>query len=274
MATLFDKDIDSKFFGAESNEWLGIVLATDSQEQQIKGIGGYGYRRRVAIMGHHPSTQEIKDSNIVFALVQLGVTDGTGAKNRDKKIKIEQGDVVIGKFLDNAKQVPLITGVLGRTEGIKYGKGRFDIKSGYSKGDKKLPLTYGDESTGDKGFCAALGIVATPNNKRKSGKNQLKKAGLQGGAEVGAISTPKLNPKDIFNVLKENPDINLESITSGLTEELGDLPDSLSKAFSDPSSLTNPTQFFNVGEAGSFLKDNSLLNKVDLEQLGQVFKPD
>ena len=274
MATLYDQDVDSKFFGAGGNNWLGIVLPFDSQEQQQKGIGGYGFRRRVAIMGHHPSTEEIKDSNIVFALVQLGVTDGSGATNRDRKIRIEQGDVVVGYFLDgDSKQNPIITGVLGRTQGIKYGKGRFDIKSGYSKGDKKLPLTYGDESTGDKGFCAALGIVATPNNKRKSGENQLKKAGLQGGAEVGAIPTPKLDPKDIVNVLKENPDINLESITSGLTEELGDLPDSLIKTFSDPSSLTNPTEFFNVSEAGSFLKDDSLLN-ADALNIGQVLKSD
>ena len=208
MATLYDQDVDSKFFGSGGNNWLGIVLPFDSQEQQQKGIGGYGFRRRVAIMGHHPSTQEIKDSNIVFALVQLGVTDGSGAINRGRKIQIEQGDVVAGYFLDgDAKQNPIITGVLGRTQGIKYGKGRFDIKSGYSKEgtNKKLPLTYGDESTEDKGFCAALGIVATPNNKRKSGENQLKKSGI-GSGKVGAIPEPKLNPKDIVNVLKENPD--------------------------------------------------------------------
>ena len=37
---------------------------------------------------------------LYFATTALGVSDGTGAGNRQKKPALSQGDVVMGKFLD------------------------------------------------------------------------------------------------------------------------------------------------------------------------------
>jgi len=191
-----DVDLNDKFYGAKGNNWLGIVLPFDSQEEQLKGQGGFGYRRRVAIMGHHPSTGEIKDSNITFALVQLGVTDGSGAANRSKKVLIAQGDVVVGYFLDgDAKQNPIITGVLGRTKGIKYGKGRFDIKSGYGGGgtDKKLALTYTDEATGDNPPCFPLAINTTSKQDRVEATEQTEKGGVSTEPETDTLKEPPID---------------------------------------------------------------------------------
>ena len=191
-----DVDLNDKFYGAKGNNWLGIVLPFDSQEEQLKGQGGFGYRRRVAIMGHHPSTGEIKDSNITFALVQLGVTDGSGAANRSKKVLIAQGDVVVGYFLDgDAKQNPIITGVLGRTKGIKYGKGRFDIKSGYGGGgtDKKLALTYTDEASGDNPPCFPLAINTTSKQDRVEATEQTEKGGVSTEPETDTLKEPPID---------------------------------------------------------------------------------
>jgi len=200
MATLYDKDIDTKFFGSGSKDWIGIVLPFESQEQQIKGQGGYGFRRRVAIMGHHPSGQEIKDSNIVFALIKLSLTDGSGAANRSRKVRVYQGDVVVGVFLDDAKQHPMITGILGRTNPDTniYGKGRFDIKSGFApeSSSKQLPLTSGPETTGDNPPCFALGITATPKNKRSNASEKLSKSGLPTSPKLDALPSPKV-PLDV-----------------------------------------------------------------------------
>mgnify|MGYP001167696182 FL=1 len=244
MATLYDKDIDTKFFGGGKN-WLGIVLPFDSQEQQFKGQGGFGYRRRVAIMGHHPSSQEIKDSNIVFALVMLGVTDGTGAANRDRKIKIAQGDVVVGIFLDDAKQEPMITGVLGRTKGIKYGKGRFDIKSGYSGGsDKKLPLTATDESTGDNPSCFPLAINATSKQDRVDATGQTEKSGVSTEPEKDTLKEPPIDEeaqKRIDEKVKEKVEEGLdgdEAKSEAITEVDEELRE---EANGLPASTTNLT---------------------------------
>ena len=81
-------------------------------------------------MGSHPSDETVKDTDIIYAMVALGVSDGTGAGGKKKTPALSQGDVVMGKFMDgDRKQNPVITNVLGRTKGVRYGSGRFDIKT-------------------------------------------------------------------------------------------------------------------------------------------------
>ena len=59
----------------------------------------------------------------------------------------------------------MITGILGRTnpDAKIYGKGRFDIKSGFASGSssKPLALTSGPETTGDNSPCFALAITGS-----------------------------------------------------------------------------------------------------------------
>ena len=131
-----------KFYGVGNDKWLGIVLSNSAQRTQIEGTGGFGLRVKVAIMGFHSSEEgELADDEITYALVQLGVTDGTGAANRQRSIRLTQGDVVTGEFLDgSARQQPVITGCLGRTSGTRYGKGRFESKTGFEGKNKPLGL--------------------------------------------------------------------------------------------------------------------------------------
>ena len=68
-----------KFFGADTHEWIGVVLSDEAQRAQIEGTGGWGVRYKVAIMGHHPTDQtQVKDEDIQYANVVFGVTDGDG----------------------------------------------------------------------------------------------------------------------------------------------------------------------------------------------------
>ena len=131
-----------KFYGVGNDKWLGIVLSNSAQRTQIEGTGGFGLRVKVAIMGFHSSEEgELADDEITYALVRLGVTDGTGAINRQRSIRLTQGDVVTGEFLDgSARQQPVVTGCLGRTSGTRYGKGRFESKTGFEGKNKALGL--------------------------------------------------------------------------------------------------------------------------------------
>ena len=90
--------MDNDYFGLGTHEWIGIVLPYESQKDQSDGNAGFGYRFKVAMMGNHPNNNTIKDKDIVYALVRLGPTDGTGAGSRKKTPAISQGDVVTGKF--------------------------------------------------------------------------------------------------------------------------------------------------------------------------------
>ena len=73
---------NTDFYGLSTHEWIGRVLSYESQQEQLDGTAGWGYRYRVAIMGSHPTDGSIKDEEVVFSLVALGVSDGSGAGGR------------------------------------------------------------------------------------------------------------------------------------------------------------------------------------------------
>jgi len=133
---------DGNFYGLGTHDWIGTVLEYKSQKGQQDGDTGFGIRRRVAIMGYHPSSKaQLPDDRIIFALVALPTTAGSGAAGRHTSVRVAQGDVVMGKFLDgDAKQNPIILHVLGRTKGTIYGTGRFDAKTGFVGSIKKNNL--------------------------------------------------------------------------------------------------------------------------------------
>ena len=181
---------DLDFYGLITNEWIGMVLPYKSQQNQTDGDAGFGYRFRVAIMGNHPDDGDgtVRDEDIVFAVTALGVSDGTGAGNRQKKPAISQGDVVMGKFLDgDRKQNPVITNVLGRTEATKYGTGRFQSKTGFVGSTKAANLYNRQESSESAGICSPKAI---PPNSSKNAPNEegLLKSGLPDIPTVGALS--------------------------------------------------------------------------------------
>ena len=184
--------MDNDYFGLGTHEWIGMVLPYDSQKEQSDGNAGFGYRFKVAIMGNHPNNNSIKDKDIVYALVRLGVTDGSGAGSRKKTPAIAQGDVVTGKFLDgDRKQNPMITGVLGRTAGTKYGTQRFDSKTGFVGSTKAGTLLGRQEFSEQVPLCTPKAKSGTAKPKRKSPLAAMKRAGLPTGlAKLNAFAQP------------------------------------------------------------------------------------
>ena len=146
-------------------------------------------------MGHTPSDKaKLPDEKVIFALVGLPTNAGSGAGNRKSKVKLSQGDVVFGRFIDqNTEQVPIILGVLGRTKEIVYGEGRFDIKPGLVGNTQALNLLGTQETNDDRGGCSP-GATTSPKTEAKT-PTQL--GGLIPG-KVGAIPTPKINPLDLI----------------------------------------------------------------------------
>jgi len=221
---------DLDFYGLNTNEWIGMVLPYESQKNQIDGDAGFGYRYRVAIMGSHPSDNSIKDEEIVFAIVALGVSDGTGAGNRQKNPAISQGDVVLGKFLDgDRRQNPVIMNVLGRTEGIKYGKGRFQPKTGFVGSTHAMDLFDRQESSEAHGICSPRAITpsATENKPNIAG---LLKSGLPEIPTLGAIPTPPGNISSLVSDQLGGALSNVGDLTGGLDDAMGATQEQLDQA--------------------------------------------
>ena len=200
----------TKFYGVDTNDWIGIVISFDDQKVQYTGLIGYGWRYKVAIMGYHPSEESVlSNKDITYAIVAQSPNAGSGAAERLRTPRISQGDVVMGKFLDGDKrQIPVITGILGRTSGTVYGTGRFQSKTGYVDGAEPKGLV-GSETSEAPGPCTA----STKSLNSSSGKvagaagGFLSKMGIPsvGGLKTGVFSNTnngRLNNLDFGSVAK------------------------------------------------------------------------
>lgn len=118
--------------------WIGQIATEKSWEKQASGEG-WGLRYKVRIMGYHPDSEaELKDDDLPWA--QVMVTSGTGSANVFKTVRYNQGDVVVGFFLDGDNaQLPVIMGAFGNSKYAPKDEpaGPFRSFSGYSDTMKK-----------------------------------------------------------------------------------------------------------------------------------------
>ena len=129
--------LKSNFLGMDGFRWwIGQVPPKDTWLLQWnKQPEAWGNRVKVRIMGYHPqNTTELKDEDLPWALVILAPQCGSGKAGRYKPIRIAQGDVVVGFFLDgDDAQIPVIFGVIGNSSYVVNGDpGPFTPFSGYT----------------------------------------------------------------------------------------------------------------------------------------------
>merc|ERR1712023_7648 len=92
--------------------WIGQIAP---EENWIENFGNnekaWGMRYKVRIMGYHPySNAELPDKDLPWAQV-LTAPGNSGSQNTAETVRLAQGDVVVGFFLDGYNaQVPIIMG--------------------------------------------------------------------------------------------------------------------------------------------------------------------
>ena len=171
-------------YGSKDNRWIGRILPFESQKEQMSG-NSRGIRYRVAIMGVTPFVGGIKDDDVSFAQVKL--VGGSGGGSHFRTVKYSPGDVVVGYYLDDEKQQPIIDGCLGRTAGIRYGSGRFDAKTGFVGSITPGNLMGRHESNEQQNDCLPL---AKPNGDKS--KSRAQPFGAMGDLGVN-LATPVTN---------------------------------------------------------------------------------
>jgi hypothetical protein len=174
-------------YGSKDNRWIGRILPFESQKEQMGGESR-GNRYRVAIMGVTPFVGGIEDDDVTFAEVLM--CGGLGGGGHFRTTKYSPGDVVVGYYLDDEKQNPIITGGLGRTGGIKYGSARFDAKTGFVGSITPGNLMGRHEFNEQQNDCLPL---AEPSNDKSTSRQQPAAAGqlgVQGPARVNPLPPP------------------------------------------------------------------------------------
>ena len=167
----------------KDNTWIGKVVSFDSQADQVTGQG-WGWRYKVRIMGDYSEQDGIEDKDVIYAMVLLPATAGSGAREMMQTPRISQGDTVIGRFLADDDQAPIIDGVLPRTKSDKMGEGKFDQKRGFTEGTVEGLLGGQEFNENDN--------VSTPGLKTCKGVQ--KGAGIGRNTPINALNKMGLDP--------------------------------------------------------------------------------
>ena len=101
------------FFGINPQRWFIGQVPLNQVENKVSKVK-WGDRVKVRIMGYHPKDGDIlKDDDLPCAIVLKPTSQGS--LNRGSTA-IVGGEWVIGIFLDDDYERPMIIGVLGRTD--------------------------------------------------------------------------------------------------------------------------------------------------------------
>lgn len=169
--------LKSNFIGRDGFRWwIGQIPPLSSMGNQPRGEG-WGNRFKVRIMGYHPdNTTELADDDLPWAQVILPSTAGTGAGGISSDIKLQEGDVVVGFFMDgDDAQTPTILGALGRTRYIANQKDKrpFTPFSGtndlVAKADGVTRAKGAGEETNEQHSSSAPSPAALPSEKTGEG---------------------------------------------------------------------------------------------------------
>tara|TARA_B100000686_G_scaffold307041_1_gene346953 strand:- start:4168 stop:4776 length:609 start_codon:yes stop_codon:yes gene_type:complete len=144
---------NSGILGQSFNWWMGQVMDDCSWRENINpdkfdnkfDIPGWAYRYRVRIMGLHPQSEDILETEeLPWATLMYPVTAGGGQAAAFQTPAIRQGNFVFGYFMDGGQQqVPVIMGILGNNAQTplqqktgKTGGENFKAQSGYAESCK------------------------------------------------------------------------------------------------------------------------------------------
>jgi hypothetical protein len=112
--------LQSHFIGRDGFRWwIGQIPPLSCMGKQIQG-GGWGNRFKVRILGYHPySEAELPNEDLPWAQCLIPTTAGSGAANVATGVQLQQGDIVLGFFLDGDNaQIPVILATFGRTDQV------------------------------------------------------------------------------------------------------------------------------------------------------------
>ena len=165
---------------------LARIASFESQEEQQNGEG-VSFRYRVRIHGRMTdNTDELPDEDLPYAQIILPVTAGSGGANYATTPSLVPGDTVLITYLDKDGQIPLIVGVLPRTDKVSTSEetvGGFDPTTGFtdlmpsnsvikdnesneSTGQKSQPSPRSDKAFTGAGEETVLANTCSPNEYR------------------------------------------------------------------------------------------------------------
>lgn len=136
-----------------SKLYFGKIAPTKPQRDQTEGIDGWSWRYKVRIFDKHtPDKNLLPDEDLPWAQVLMPVTAGSGAANYSQTPSLNQGDTVSIQYLDDDEQMPVITGILPRTNQVSTAEPQenttnaYQGETGFTENKNRLETIIDDES--------------------------------------------------------------------------------------------------------------------------------
>lgn len=136
-----------------SRLYFGKIAPTKPQQDQTEGEDGWSWRYKVRIFNKHtPDKNLLPDEKLPWAQVLMPVTAGSGAANYAQTPSLNQGDTVSIQYLDDDEQMPVITGILPRTNQVSTAEPQenttnaYQGESGFTENKNRLETITDDES--------------------------------------------------------------------------------------------------------------------------------
>ena len=154
--------------------WIGQIAPEDSwiknfdqySEIDTDLAKAWGIRYKVRIMGYHPySDVELANDDLPWAQL-LASPGNSGSQNTRETVRLAQGDIVVGFFLDGHNaQVPMIMGTFAHTK-------QWDEEIKKWKESGKPPSAFGVFGGYDKAFDEANYAINKSNTNESTGTDE------------------------------------------------------------------------------------------------------
>ena len=155
--------------------WVGQVEGTASDEENNKG----GYRFKVAIVGRHPFEEgKIDAADLPWANVMMPVSQPFAPGNiTGAAAQLTPGCWVIGFYMDNDKDKPMILGSIGQTPGSTSLKETLltnDPSSRFKTGDRTGTYAVDIYTDGNPGLDSTSKQNGGPSDGTKRGDGEFR----------------------------------------------------------------------------------------------------
>ena len=234
--------------------WIGQIAP---EENWIENFGNnekaWGMRYKVRIMGYHPySNAELPDKDLPWAQV-LTAPGNSGSQNTAETVRLAQGDVVVGFFLDGHNaQVPMIMGSFANTPQWDKLKEEWDesgapaspfgVFGGYSKAMPKenYAINY-SSSNGNTDQDAKTNVdidkkTAVETGNQTTTSTTGKEVNLCNKGPVAGIKDDVNDLVDRIQGFKANIDEDIEFYRDKVKDEIGKFTESICRKSNQVSS--------------------------------------
>ena len=155
--------------------WIGQVEGVADLEENNKG----GYRYKVAIVGEHPKSRElISTAELPWANVMMPVNQPFAPGNIvGSAAQLTPGCWVVGFYIDNDKQKPIIMGSIGQTPGsttLTETIRQEDPESRFATGDRTSPFEVDPLTDGNPGASSTSKQNGGPSTGTRRGDGELR----------------------------------------------------------------------------------------------------